>query len=173
MNKPAEKTILVVDDEDDIRNFLELALAEAGFRVKTASDGFEALEQVKKEIPDMISLDLVMPKKSGAMFYRELVKNKKWAHIPVLIVTGHARDDIGRADLKELTMSGPGIYLEKPISPPRYVAAVKKLLGLDATSEEKEMAEQVTLQSELKNLIDDTDAETLRKLKKLLKDKNL
>ena len=65
MGEAAPKTILVVDDEADIRNFLKIALVEAGFKVVTANDGFEALEAVKAQKPDLISLDLVMPKKSG------------------------------------------------------------------------------------------------------------
>ena len=103
------KCVLVVDDEKDVRNYLKTALQDAGFRVVTACDGFEAMEKVESEAPDLISLDLVMPKRSGAMFHRELKKSKKWAKIPVLVVTGHAHDDLGKADLEELTMSGPGI----------------------------------------------------------------
>lgn len=171
MSKPSSKRILVVDDEDDVRQFLELALLEAGFEVITATDGFEAMDKVKSEKPDLISLDLVMPKKSGAKFYHELQKSKEFSKIPVLIVTGHARDDLGKADLRQLTISGPGIYLEKPVSPPKYVAAVKGLLKMDATDEEKELAEQVNIQSELKNIIDGADPETLRKLKELINKK--
>jgi len=170
MTNAAKKTVLVVDDEADVRNFLKVALVAAGFDVVTANDGFEALEEVKKQVPDLISLDLVMPKKSGAKFHRELTKNKDWAKIPIIIVTGHARDDLGKADLKELTMSGPGVYLEKPVKPDNYIAAVKKILGMDTTAEEKEAAEQVELQNRLKDIIDDADADTLRKLKKLLAD---
>jgi CheY-like chemotaxis protein len=169
MARPLKRTVLVVDDEEDVRNFLELALLEAGFEVETAGDGNEALEKVKQQKPDLISLDLVMPKKSGARFYRELSKRKEWAKIPIIIVTGHARDEIGKADLRELTMSGPGIYLEKPVSPPRYVSAVKRLLGMNCTDEEENTGEQVGLQSELKNMIDTMDTETLRELKKILK----
>jgi DNA-binding response OmpR family regulator len=165
------KTVLVVDDEADVRNFLTAALEEAGFNVITAEDGNQALEAVKKQVPDLISLDLVMPKKSGARFYREMTKKKEWSKIPIIIVTGHARDDLGKADLKELTMSGPGIYLEKPVKPDNYVAAIKKLLGMDTTAEEKESAELVEMQSDLKNLIDDADRETLKKLQELMKDK--
>lgn len=171
MANPAEKTILVVDDEEDVRNFLALALTEAGFKVRTAADGFEALEAVKKQTPDLISLDLVMPKKSGAKFHRELVKNKAWARIPIIIVTGHARDDLGKADLKELTMSGPGIYLEKPVKPESYVAAVKGLLNIESGGEEKKLADQVKLQNDLKNLIDEADPDTLKRLKELLNKK--
>ena len=65
MAESPPKTVLVVDDEEDVRKFLSMALKEAGFNVVTANDGFEALDQVKKQKPDLISLDLVMPKRSG------------------------------------------------------------------------------------------------------------
>ncbi len=166
-----KRTILVVDDEEDVRKFLSLALLEAGFNVITANDGLEALEKVKKQKPDLVSLDLVMPKHSGVKFYRSLVKNKEWSKIPIIIVTGHARDDLGKSDLKELTMSGPGIYLEKPVKPGNYIAAIKKLLGMDTSREEEIAAEKVELESEIKNLVDEADAETLKKIKQMFKDK--
>ncbi len=170
MTNKLNRTVLLVDDEADVRTFLSVALLEAGFDVEIASDGNEALNQIKKHRPDLISLDLVMPGKSGVMFHRELMKNKDWAKIPVLIVTGHARDDIGRADLKELTMSGRGIYLEKPVKPDNYIAAIKKILGLDISDRERETAEMVEIQNELKNLIDRADPETLKRIGRILHD---
>jgi DNA-binding response OmpR family regulator len=169
MAQKLNRTVLVVDDEADVRAFLSAALIEAGFDVVTAEDGFEALERVQEQIPDLISLDLVMPRKSGVKFHRELVKNKKWSHVPILIVTGHGRDDLGKADLKELTMSGPGIYLEKPVKPTNYIAAIKRILKLDATDEEGRLADQTELQSELKTLVDDADTETLKKIREMLR----
>jgi len=163
-----KKKILVVDDEKDVREFLRAALVESGFDVILAEDGNVALEKVKKQIPDLISLDLVMPKKSGAKFHRELSKHKEWSKIPIIIVTGHARDDLGKSDLKELTMSGPGVYLEKPVKPNNYIAAIKKILKMDTTDEEKETAEMVDLQNNLKNIIDNADPETLKKLKEMI-----
>jgi CheY-like chemotaxis protein len=170
MGETEQKTILVVDDEADVRTFLSMALTEAGFTVITANDGFEALDRVKEKKPDLISLDLVMPKRSGAKFYRDLQKNKDWAKIPIIIVTGHARDDLGKADLKELTMQGPGVYLEKPIKPASYIAAIKNILGLDSSAEETKLAEQVRMQNELKNMVDEADPETLKKIRALLSD---
>ena len=172
MTDNVQKRILVVDDEADVRNFLKAALLEAGFEVITAEDGNLALEEVKKQLPDLISLDLVMPKKSGAKFYHELTKKKEWSKIPIIIVTGHAHDDLGKADLKDLTMSGPGVYLEKPVKPNNYIAAVKNILKMDITEEEKQTAEKVKLQNDLKNIIDDADNDTLEKLKELLNKKN-
>lgn len=165
------RTVLVVDDETDVRNFLKAALLEAGFKVVVAKDGFEALEQVQAGEPDLISLDLVMPGKSGAKFYRDLTKNKQWAKIPILIVTGHAHDELGNADLKELTMSGPGVYLEKPVSPQNYIAAVKRILGMDTSSDTEKSANQSALKDDLKGLIDKADSRTLEELKKLLANK--
>ena len=83
MAQSLNKTVLVVDDEADVRAFLSAALIEAGFTVETAGDGFEALACIKEQIPDLISLDLVMPGKSGVKLHRELGKNKAWSHIPV------------------------------------------------------------------------------------------
>ena len=60
---PVEKTVLVVDDEEGLRLYLQTALEDAGFTVTTAADGLEALERVQAQPPDAISLDLVMPKK--------------------------------------------------------------------------------------------------------------
>jgi CheY-like chemotaxis protein len=168
MVEPLNKTVLVVDDEPDVRAFLSAALMEAGFTVKTAEDGFEAMEKVKENPPDLISLDLVMPKQSGVRFHRELLKNKRFSHIPILIVTGHARDDLGKADLKELTMSGPGIYLEKPVKPENYIAAIKKILDLDTSEDEARRAEAVELQNELKNFVDAADPDTLKRLKEAI-----
>ena len=129
MSNESPKRVLVVDDEADVREYLKTALEDAGFAVQTASDGLEALAAVLAAPPDLISLDLVMPRHSGAKFYHDLQKDKKLAKIPVLIVTGHARDEVGRADFEAMTMSGPGIYLEKPVRPASYVSAVRQLLG--------------------------------------------
>jgi len=159
MTTAAEKLILVVDDEADLRKFLKMALEDAGFKVDTACDGFEALEKVSARKPDLISLDLVMPKKSGAKFYHDLQKNKEWAKIPILIVTGHAQDELGKSDLEQLTMSGPGIYLEKPVKPHSYIAAVRKMLNIPE-GDSAQSAEE-TLRSELQKLFPQENGEKL------------
>jgi CheY-like chemotaxis protein len=155
------KRILVVDDEADVRNYLSSALRDAGFVVATASDGMEALEAVMRDPPDLISLDLVMPKHSGAKFYRELQKDKRLNKIPVLIVTGHARDEMGRTDFEEMTMSGPGVYLEKPVRPASYVSAVRKLLGMESLDAPE--PEPDALRQELSKALSGADRDTLQK----------
>jgi len=141
MATPQDKTVLVVDDEPDVRLFLESALEDAGFKVLTASDGNQAIEMLKKQKVDFISLDLVMPNKSGAKCLFEIRKNKEWSRIPVVVVTGHARDELGRSDFEEIfsgkTISGPQIYLEKPVKAEQYVNMVKRQLGIAVEEREE------------------------------------
>jgi len=163
------KRVLVVDDEADVRDYLRTALEDAGFLVETARDGLEALKMVERDPPDLISLDLVMPHHSGAKLYRELQKNRNLSKIPVLIVTGHARDQMGKADFEEMTMSGPGVYLEKPVRPSSYVSAVRRLLGM----EDSDTAEpdSRTLRSELTRALSGADSESLKRALSALKRK--
>ena len=169
MTTATPKRILVVDDEADVRNYLKTALEDAGFQVETANDGLEALEAVRRAPPDLISLDLVMPRHSGAKFYRELHRDKALSHIPVLIVTGHARDEMGRADFDEMTMSGPGVYLEKPVRPAPYVSAVRKLLGMESLDAPE--PEQGDLRRELSEALSGADRIALQRALEALKKK--
>lgn len=161
MNSESQKCILVVDDEPNVRSYLKNALADAGFLVETATDGLEALEMVKRNPPDLISLDLVMPRHSGAKFYRELQKDRTLSKIPVLLVTGHARDELGRADFEEMTLSGRGVYLEKPVRPATYVAAVRRSLGME--SEETPEPEPEDLRRELSRALSGADSDALQR----------
>jgi CheY-like chemotaxis protein len=135
MPNPSDFSVLVVDDEQDVLTFLSAVLEEAGFRVSTATNGKDALAMVKKERPDFISLDLVMPGGTGIAFLHELRRNREWINIPVMVVTGHGRDDLGRADLDQALegklLSGPRVYLEKPVTEESYLAAVFETLGIE------------------------------------------
>jgi CheY-like chemotaxis protein len=167
MSEIRPKRVLIVDDEADVREYLQAALEDAGFEVETACDGLEALEAVRRSVPDLISLDLVMPHHSGARFYHDLQKDKELSTIPVLIVTGHARDELGRADFREMTMSGPGVYLEKPVRPDSYVKAVCRLLGMEAS--EGKPPTQDELRDELSSALAGADRDTLKRALEALK----
>jgi CheY-like chemotaxis protein len=161
MNLETPKRVLVVDDEADVRDYLKAALEDAGFEVETAADGLEAMKAVSRHRPDLISLDLVMPRHSGARFYHDLQKDRALSKIPVLIVTGHARDELGKADFAEMTLSGPGVYLEKPVSPNTYVSAVRQILGLEVSAVPEEEAD--ALRGELAKALADADRGTLQR----------
>ncbi len=130
----SKKMVLVVDDDDDVLDFLATVLDDHGFEAQTASDGEEALEKVKEATPDAITLDLVMPGKSGVRFYGELRKLPACANIPVIVITGHAGGETGRDDLKgivkAMAISGPASYLEKPLKAGNFIKTVKSALGL-------------------------------------------
>jgi CheY-like chemotaxis protein len=173
MQRAEDKTVLVVDDEPNVRQYLATVLEDAGFNVLTAGDGAEALEIVRENKPDFISLDLIMPRKSGHKFLYELRKNKEWSRIPVLIVTAHAQDELGKGDLEDLLekriMSGPGTYLEKPVNPLTYVRSIQRALGIEET---KETADKLSLKEELQRGMQNAGPEALRKALEALKNKS-
>lgn len=65
MTRAEDKTVLIVEDEPDVRLFLQTVVEDAGFNVMTAADGEEALKRAREKKPDFISLDLILPRKSG------------------------------------------------------------------------------------------------------------
>ena len=175
METTTEKTILVVDDEPDIVIYLKTLLEDAGFQVMTAGDGDEALRKVQERAPDFISLDLVMPKKSGIRFFYELRKNKAWSKIPVVIVTAHARDERVRKEIDDLfagkTISGPQVYLEKPVKPADYVNMVKRELGMEITETPAPLPPSHELLGRVQELLDIADPETLAEALRMLQEK--
>ena len=172
MTRAQEKTVLVVDDEPNVRDYLAQILRDAGFHVQTAGDGEEALEMIRRERPDFISLDLVMPRKSGHKLLYELRKDRELSRIPVLIVTAHARDELGQGDLKDIVdnrvISGPGVYLEKPVKPLDYVRCVQRALGIEETREDED---RVSLQEELQRHLPEAEPHALRRALEALKRK--
>ena len=173
MTKTADKTILVVDDEPNVRLYLRSILEDAGFAVVTAADGDEALKIIRQAAPDFISLDLVMPRKSGHKLLYELRKDPALSRIPVLIVTAHARDEMGREDLDDLlenrVMSGPGTYLEKPVSPSAYVHAIQRALGIE---ESPDIAEKRSLRDELNRSLQAASPEAMQRALEALRKKS-
>lgn len=113
-------TILVVDDEADVRAFLTAVLEKEGYRVVTAPDGRQALEVAAKEQPDLIVLDLQMPEQTGTDFYRRLTKDEALRNTPIIVVSGVA----GR----HLAVTRPYAVFDKPIVPEEFTATVERAL---------------------------------------------
>ncbi|WOS95927.1 response regulator transcription factor [Nosocomiicoccus massiliensis] len=114
--------ILVVDDETSIVTLLKFNLEQNGFEVVTANDGLEAIEQVKKESPDVMVLDLMLPKMDGMDVVKTLRLDK--IHVPVLMLT--AKDD--EFDKILGLEMGADDYMTKPFSPREVVARVRAIL---------------------------------------------
>ncbi len=174
MDEEKKYLILVVDDEPDVVFFLQAVLEDHGFQVMTAFDGQEAMEKINQRKPDLISLDLLMPGKSGIRFFHEMRKNKNWSTIPVLFVTGHVEDVIDGSNLKELlkdrSLSGPATYLEKPVTAESYISAVKVIMGLEKNFKKQKETKTADLREQVQSLLSNARAETLQKILHLLEE---
>jgi len=115
------KTILVIEDDIDTSTFLTTLLEDNGYTTLTATNGREGLEIARREKPDLITLDLMMPSQSGTDFYRNLVKDEALADIPIIVVSGTA----GR----HLAVKKPVAIFEKPIDRDAFISAVNQALG--------------------------------------------
>ena len=175
MAHASEKTILVVDDEPDVRNFLAACIEDAGFKVETAVDGIDALEKVETVNPDLMTLDMVMPRKSGIRVIRTLREQEKWAKLPVIVITAHAHDEMGSDSIKEFNAFTSGLRprytMEKPISPQSLVKAISDILAVEIDAEEKKSATISTEQAAILNLLQDSDSDTLQKIRGMLEKK--
>ena len=128
------KTVLAVDDEAQARDFLSAVLEENGYTPILATNGVEAMAIIRLNKPDLVIMDILMPKQSGIRMYREIKTSEFLKDIPVIIYSGIARRTLLRAQAALTESSGesvpdPDAYLEKPVVPERLVATVRKILG--------------------------------------------
>ena len=172
MAKPEETRILVVEDEPDVQLVLATTLRDAGFQVATADNGHEAYNQIKRQPPDLITLDLVMPRQSGTLLYKKLRTKPKYADVRVMIVSAHVRDDLGQEDFNEL-MKGrefppPDGVMEKPVDGAELVRRVGELLDVDVSAHLGEALEEsrIDLMQKLRNV----DFGKLQKVREVLED---
>ena len=106
------RRILIVDDEPDTVELAKMVLKYEGYETIVAYDGEEALEKVCRENPDLMLLDIKMPKKDGIEVCREVKQNPKYSHIPILMFTAKAHD----RDLELGWEAGADDYITKPFS---------------------------------------------------------
>ena len=118
-----KKTILIVDDEDFVRNFLARCMEAAGFKVLTASDGYEAIEVYRQQAAEIsvVLLDLTMPRMSGMEVLKEL--RSLSVDLPILMISGYSEQDIS----KQMSKSGSCAFIQKPFSPDELIAAISTL----------------------------------------------
>jgi two-component system, cell cycle response regulator DivK len=126
----AEPLLLVVDDMPDVREILAEYLEGHRYRVATAEDGLEALDRAFELCPDLILMDLSMPKLDGWEATRRLKRDPRTRHIPVIAFTGH----VLKAYLEQAREAGCDAVMTKPMHPRELEAEVRKLLGRDPAS---------------------------------------
>jgi DNA-binding response OmpR family regulator/anti-sigma regulatory factor (Ser/Thr protein kinase) len=122
----AKKKILVVDDEIDIVGWLKHALTHYGFEVAEAYDGIQALKAVAEDLPDLILMDLKMPRMDGRTAIRRLRKREESRDIPIVVLSAHPVSD----EVDRVQMLGMGVkeFLRKPVTVEQLVAEVQKHL---------------------------------------------
>jgi len=123
---PEEKLVVLVDDSISVRKFVGRMLEKAGYRVRLASDGLEALEIVTQIKCDLVVTDLEMPRTNGYELLSHLRQDPQTRNIPVMVVTSRAGAKHRDRAMKE----GAAAFLTKPVQEEQFIAAVGKLIGL-------------------------------------------
>jgi CheY-like chemotaxis protein len=129
------KRILIVDDEPDPRDLLASCIEYSGFNVDTAVDGVEALEKVQANPPDLMILDMRMPRKSGSRLIRTLQRDERWARIPLIAISGHARNQYGYVKIEGVDPCRAENHHEniagKTTTPGSLVRTIGAILGVN------------------------------------------
>ncbi|MFH0762594.1 MAG: response regulator [Candidatus Omnitrophota bacterium] len=120
----SRKRILLVDDEAQLLEMVKMRLEANGYAVLSANDGQEAFDKARREKPDLIILDLMLPKIDGYKICRMLKFDEKYKNIPIILFTAKAQEtDMGLG--REV---GADAYITKPFDPPALLAKIKELL---------------------------------------------
>ena len=120
--------ILLVDDEVQLLTMVQMRLEANGYEVITASDGQEGLEKAKNENPDLIMMDVMMPKMDGYKVCGLLKNDTRYSKIPIILFTARAQQD----DQQVGKEAGADAYITKPFDPPVLLAKIEELLKKSA-----------------------------------------
>ncbi len=119
------KKVLIVEDSQDIRSLLSMRLLINGYDVASAEDGQAGLDKVKDEHPDLVMLDLMLPKIDGYEVCRMLKFDEKFKHIPIIILSALDQQE----DREKATKSGADAYFIKPFDLELLLTKIKKLIA--------------------------------------------
>ena len=125
MNSGPRHKILITDDDPVIIELLQVNLEFEGYDVISASDGVEAVERASKDQPDLVILDIMMPRMDGWTAREELLKNPRTAQIPVIFLSARAQ----QADLRKGYESGVAAYVTKPFEPVELLDLIARILS--------------------------------------------
>ncbi len=128
------KKVLNVEDDVDITTFVSTVVEENGYIPIVAKDGEEGMRKVREERPDLIILDILMPRESGIKMYHELKMDPSLKDIPVVMLSAVSkrtflRSQAALTEFGDETVPEPQEYLEKPVEPGDLAEIVKKILG--------------------------------------------
>lgn len=124
------RKILIIDDEPDIRQYLKVLLEDQDFTVMSASDGQEGRELIEKEMPDLVCLDIMMPKKTGVALYQEIKVDPKLKKIPCIIISAYEsaytfKGQAFRRLVPDKSIPEPLRFFEKPLNIPLFLEFIR------------------------------------------------
>lgn len=119
-----DKKILIVEDEENLVELLRFRLEANGYKVETAYNGEEGLEKIKKIKPDIVVLDVMMPKMHGYEVCKLAKKNEATRNIPIIMLTAHTQT----RDIDEAEKCGADCFVSKPFEPSQLLEEIKRLL---------------------------------------------
>jgi DNA-binding response OmpR family regulator len=119
------KKILLVEDEKNIVLGVTICLRSAGLIVDVAEDGVDALSKIEVEKPDLVLLDLVMPRLNGLDALQAMKENEKTKDIPVIVLSARAQEE----DIQRAMELGAADYMAKPFRPDELLAVIQRVLG--------------------------------------------
>ncbi|MGH9524381.1 MAG: response regulator, partial [Terriglobales bacterium] len=122
---PTQRTVVLADDSISVRKFVGRMLEKAGYRVRLACDGLEALDIVAQHGCDLVITDLEMPRTNGYELMSHLRQEEKTRAIPVMVVTSRA----GAKHRERAMKDGASAFMTKPVQEDQFVDAVQKLIG--------------------------------------------
>ncbi|TMR08158.1 response regulator [Nonomuraea turkmeniaca] len=125
--------VLVVDDDEVIRQLIAVNLNLEGFEVATATDGQDCLDRVREVMPDVITLDVMMPYLDGWTTAEKLRTDEDTSHIKVVLITARAQDD----DKRRGRGIGVDAYLTKPFDPAELIEVVRDLAARDQVRDQR------------------------------------
>ena len=123
------QSILVVDDEPNIVLSLEFLIKQAGYEVRVARDGEAALQAMEEQLPDLVLLDVMMPKRDGFDVCETIRANPAWKDIPIIMLTAKGRD----VEREKGLALGADAYITKPFSTREAMERIKQFLSEDET----------------------------------------
>ena len=146
------KQVLVIDDDRNTVKYLSVVLSEHGYDPVSAYDGSEGLKKIQQTKPDLVVLDVMMPKKTGFVLFKQLKKDEQYKDIPVLMITGvsgvldemesHVEETFEKPydslrealkkqirEMREEGLVRPEMFVDKPVEPDAFIAKVQQLIG--------------------------------------------
>jgi CheY-like chemotaxis protein len=119
-------TVLLADDEEDIKTIVKMFLESKGYEVITAFDGLDAIDKAKQLVPDMIFMDIMMPVIDGIEVTRQLKASEETKNIPIVMLTAAAKSQM----VDKAIAAGAVEYIAKPFDPDALLKTVVRILGL-------------------------------------------